>query len=256
MSDLTILTPYFLDEPRPAIAAMAAPDWRVTRTDLPPGERIERMGRLYDALAAEVAGALAAGRRPVSIAGDCCAAIGVLAGLQRAGQQPTLLWLDAHGDFNTWDTTPSGFLGGMPLAMAVGLGEQTLLAETGLRPWPPARVVLVDGRDLDPGERANIAAAGIGYIPDVEALLQPGALPEGPLLVHFDTDIIDPVDAPAMNYPAPGGPSGETVRDVLRALAATDRVVAVSVSLWEPALDADGHTQAVVQGALNALLGH
>ena len=130
MSDRTILTPYFLDELRPAIADMAAPDWRVVQTELPPGERIERMGRLYDALAAEVAAAVAAGQRPVSIAGDCCAAIGVLAGLQRAGQQPTLLWFDAHGDFNTWDTPPSGFLGGMPLAMAVGLGEQTLLAET------------------------------------------------------------------------------------------------------------------------------
>lgn len=255
MSDRTILTPYFLDEPRPAIAGMAAPDWRVVQTELPPGERIERMGRLYDALAAEVAEAVAAGQRPVAIAGDCCAAIGVLAGLQRAGQQPTLLWFDAHGDFNTWDTTPSGFLGGMPLAMAVGLGEQTLLAETGLSPWPAARVVLVDGRDLDPGERANIVAAGIGYVPDIEALLEPDALPDGPLLVHFDTDIIDPSEAAAMNYPAPGGPTAETVRDVLRTLAATDRVVAVSVSLWEPALDPDGQTQAVVQGALNALLG-
>ena len=255
MPDRHILTPYFLDEPRPAIAGMAAPTWRVVQPDLPPGERIERMGRLYDALAAEVADALAAGERPVSIAGDCCAAIGVLAGLQRAGQEATLLWLDAHGDANTWETTPSGFLGGMPLAMAVGLGEQTLLAATGLRPWPAARVVLTDGRDLDPGERVNVAAAGIGHVTNVEALLQPGALPDGSLVVHFDADVIDPSEAPAMNYPAPDGPPAETVRDVLRALAATDRVVAVSISLWEPALDPDGHTQAIVQGAINALLG-
>ncbi len=101
MSDRTILTPYFLDEPDPAIADMAAPDWRVIQPDLPPGERIERMGRLYDALAGEVAAALAAGERPVSIAGDCCASIGVLAGLQRAGLEPTLLWLDAHGDLSS-----------------------------------------------------------------------------------------------------------------------------------------------------------
>ena len=255
MLDRHILTPYFLDEPRPAIADMAASDWRIVQPELPPGERMVRMGRLYDALAAEVAEALAAGERPVSIAGDCCAAIGVLAGLQRAGLEATLLWLDAHGDFNTWATTPSGFLGGMPLAMAVGLGEQTLLAATGLRPWPAARVVLSDGRDLDPGERDNVIAAGIGHVTNVEALLQPGALPDGPLVVHFDADVIDPQEAAAMNYPAPGGPPAETVRDVLRALAATDRVVAVSVSLWEPALDPDGHTQAVVQGALNALLG-
>jgi arginase len=256
MFDRHILTPYFLDEPRPAIADMATPDWCVVQPDLPPGEPIARMGRLYDALAGEVAAALAAGERPVSIAGDCCASIGVLAGLQRAGLEATLLWLDAHGDFNTLETSPSGFLGGMPLAMAVGLGEQTLLEATSLRPIPAARVVLSDGRDLDPGERDNVSAAGIGHVTNVEALLQPGALPDGPLLVHFDADVIDPGDAPAMNYPAPGGPPAETVRDVLRALAATDRVVAVSVSLWEPALDPDGHTQAVVQGAINALLGH
>ena len=255
MPDRHILTPYFLDEPRPAIADMAAPTWRVVRPDLPPGERIERMGRLYDALAGEVAAALAAGERPWVSAGDGCAAICVRAGLQRAGRGATLLWLDAHGDFNTWQTSPSGFLGGMPLAMAVGLGEQTLLEATGLRPIPSARVVLSDGRDLDPGERNNVITAGIGHVTSIEALLQPGTLPDGPLLVHFDADIIDPSEAPAMNYPAPGGPPAETVRDVLRALAATDRVVAVSVSLWEPALDPDGHTQAVVQGALNALLG-
>jgi arginase len=62
----------------------------------------------------------------VSIAGDCVATMGVLAGLHDAGITPTLIWFDAHGDFNTWETTPSGFLGGMPLAMIVGRGEQTM----------------------------------------------------------------------------------------------------------------------------------
>ena len=81
----------------------------------------------------------------------------------------------------------------MPLAMAVGLGEQTLLEATGLRPWPVARVVLSDGRDLDPGERVNVIESGIGYVPDVEALLQPGALPDGPLVVHFDATSLTPV---------------------------------------------------------------
>jgi arginase len=130
------------------------------------------------------------------------------------------------------------------------------LEATGLRPWPAEKVVLADGRDLDPGERDNVIAAAIAHFGSLEHLLRPGALPDGPLVVHFDADVIDPSEAPAMNYPAPGGPSAETVRDVLRALAATDRVVAVSISGWEHSLDSDGHTQAVVQGAINALLGH
>lgn len=257
MTDRFILTPYFLDELDPNLALMAAADWRVvgTAVDLSPGEPLLRMGALYDALAGEVAGALAAGERPVCLAGDCCATIGVMAGLQRAGLAPTLLWFDAHGDFNTYETTPSGFLGGMPLAMAVGLGDQTLAAATGLRPWPAARVVLSDGRDLDPGERVNIAQAAISHRPDMESFFRPGGIPDGPLYVHFDVDVIDPADAPAMNYPAPGGPPAETVKDVFRMLAATHRVVAVSVSLWEPTKDPEGVTQAVVQGAINALLG-
>jgi len=255
MPDRFILTPYFLDEPEPVLDDLAPGDWRVVHAELPDGPTTARMGQIYDALATEVAATLAAGERPVSLAGDCCAAIGVMAGLQRAGLSPTLLWFDAHGDFNTWETTPSGFLGGMPLAMAVGLGEQTLLEATGMRPLAASRVVLSDARDLDPGERENVARSGITHRPDVTQLLWSRGIPDGPLHVHFDSDIIDPADAPAQNYPAPGGPSAEVVKDVFRSLAATGRIVAVSVSLWEPTLDPDGQTQATVQGALNALLG-
>ena len=260
MKNRHILTPYFLDVFRPEIATLAGDDWQlITRdfaaADLPATEKMIRMSALYRNLATEVRDAAMAGERPVSIAGDCCAALGVMAGLQQAGLEPTLIWLDAHGDFNTWESTPSGFLGGMPLAMAVGLGDQTLLTGTGLRPWPVSRVILTDARDLDPGERDNVASSGITHLEDIEQLLEPGRLPEGPLYVHFDTDIIDPAEAPAMNYPAKGGPSSEQVRGVLRALSATDRVAAISISLWEPALDSDGVTQAVVQGAVNALLG-
>ncbi len=255
MTDRMILTPYFLDEFDPAAAALAGHDWRVVAPALPDGDRLARLSAIHRALAAEVSAALAAGERPVSIAGDCCATLGVLAGLQQAGLEPALIWLDAHGDFNTPETTPSGFLGGMPLAMAVGLGDQTLVEGAGLRPWPADKVILSDARDLDPGERDNVARAAIRHVPQLETLIQPDALPAGPLYVHFDADIIDPAEAAAMNYPAPGGPSSETVRDVLRSLAASHRLAAVSVTLWEAELDPEGETRAVVQGAINALLG-
>lgn len=107
MVDRYILTPYFLDTPQPDIDEIAVNGWRVVRAELPAGEKTVRMGALYDALAAEVQAAVTAGERPIAIAGDCCATIGVLAGLQQAGLEPTLIWLDAHGDFNTWQTTPN-----------------------------------------------------------------------------------------------------------------------------------------------------
>jgi arginase len=261
MIDQPILTPYFLDEREAEMAelpkvlgdALPGGEWRVLKIDLPEGETTYRLGALYRALADEGRAAVDAGRRPVSIAGDCCATIGVLAGLQHAGLEPTLIWFDAHGDFNTWETTSSGFLGGMPLAMAVGLGEQSLLEGAGLRPWPENKVILTDGRDLDPGERENIARSAITHLPDVTRLLEPGGIPGGPLYVHFDVDILDPAEAPAMNYPAPGGPSATQLKQIFETLAATGRVAAISVSLWEPALDTDGQTEAVVQSVLRAL---
>lgn len=255
MDDQFILTPYFLDQVEADLVEMPQAGWWVVDKDLPDGDRTTRMGALYGALAGKVREAVENGRRPVSIAGDCCATIGVLAGLQQAGLEPTLIWFDAHGDFNTWETTPSGFLGGMPLAMAVGLGEQTLLDGAGLTPWPVTKVILTDGRDLDPGERENVAGSAIIHLPDINRLLEPGGIPNGPLYVHFDVDIIDPAEAPAMNYPAPGGPTAEQLNSVFRALAQTGRVVAISVSLWEPTLDNDGQTERVVMRALDTLLG-
>ena len=86
--------------------------------ELPHASPQVRMGVLYRGLARLVEGEDA----PVVISGDCMVAIGVLAGLQARGIDPTLLWFDAHGDFHTWETTASGFLGGMPLAMVSGRG--------------------------------------------------------------------------------------------------------------------------------------
>ena len=174
-----------------------------------------------------------AGQRPVSIAGDCCATLGVLAGLQRAGVQPTLIWLDAHGDFNTWDTSPSGFLGGMPLAMLAGRGEQTMVRGLGLTPLAEERIILSDARDLDPGEKEAVAHSAVIHLPQVEQLLD-YPLPDGPLYVHFDVDVVDVADVPAVSYPAPGGPSAATLQQVFHHLAQTGRITAVSLSTWNP----------------------
>ncbi len=253
MTNQYLLTPYFLDEPRLGLDDLVTSDWQENRPVLNPGEKQERMITLYKPLATFVADTLKQGNRPVSVAGDCCTSIGVLAGLQQAALAPTLIWFDAHGDFNTWETTPSGFLGGMPLAMAVGLGEQTMLDGLGLRPFPPANVILTDGRDLDPGERTLVETSGITHLPDMTALLD-YPLPAGPLYIHFDTDIIDPAEVPAMNYPAPGGPSSETVRQVFRHLANTGNVAVVSLSSWNPDLDENGRSRIICMDLLNELL--
>ncbi len=248
-----ILTPFVLDQHSSELEILAQSSWTINRPNLPEGSLQQRLSELHRPLVDLVAQAVARGQRPVSIAGDCCTAIGVLAGLQRAGQDPTLIWLDAHGDFNTWETTPSGFLGGMPLAMVVGRGEQTLVNAMGLRPLPEAHVILTDGRDLDPGERQALAGSAVRHYSVPHALLmQP--LADRPMYIHFDTDIINPDDAPAMTYRTPSGPSAAELEALFRSLALAGHIVAISMATWNPQRDQDGHSQTVCMALLQALL--
>lgn len=253
MPDRYILTPYFLDQPRNELLSLTRSGWHINRPALPEGDDRRRMPALHQSLADFVAGAITNGDRPISIAGDCCTAIGVLAGLQRAGVQPALIWLDAHGDFNTWETTPSGFLGGMPLAMMAGRGEQTLVQAAGLQPIPEEQVILTDGRDLDPGEKQALAGSQVHHLADSQDLLGHPLLAH-PVYIHFDTDILNPQEAPAMSYPAPGGPSATELQALFRELASTARIVAISMTTWNPQLDQAGRTQAVCMDLLQVLI--
>lgn len=261
MENQYILTPYFMGERASGLDDLAQPGWVVNRraaepeagSQLTPQQQQEHIITLLRPLRAAVAGAARAARRPVSIAGDCIATMGVLAGLHDAGISPTLIWLDAHGDFNTWETTPSGFLGGMPLAMIAGRGEQTMMEGVGLEPLPESRVILAGARDLDPGEQEAVASSAVTYLERVAGLLD-AELPSGPLYVHFDSDVLDPGSAPAMVYPALNGSDPDTLRRVFQHLAQTGRVAAASLSTWAPELDEDGRSRAVCMDLLSELV--
>jgi len=255
MENRLILTPYYLDEPMPGLEVLAEPGWQINTQDLSAPEQQLRMASLYESLAAMVAENLGSGFRPVSIAGDCCSTIGVAAGLQRAGIEFLLIWLDAHGDFNTWETTPSGFLGGMPLAMLVGRGEQTMPEAVGLLSLPEQRILLMDARDLDPEEETALLETEILRLTNVDDLIR-HPLPDLPIYLHLDVDIIDPEEAPAMNYLAPGGPGVDELREAFRFLSRTGNIEAVSMSTWNPELDSDGQSREVCMSLLDTLLGN
>lgn len=254
MSDQFILVPSFLVAPRPKLRTLAQPGWQVIEPELPEAPLQTRMSVIHEHLASAVANAVQTGQRPVSIVGDCCATIGMLAGLQRAGMHPLLIWFDAHGDFNTWDTTPSGFLGGMPLAMMTGRGEQTMPNAVGLKTQADEQVIFCDGRDLDPGETAAFTASKITWLRDPRALLSLD-LGDRPVYVHFDVDIVNADEIPAMNYPARGGPSSAEMGEVVDHLARSGRVSAISMTAWESNLDADGTSERVTMGLFKRLLG-
>jgi arginase len=254
MRNRFILTPFVLDEASLELESLAQPDWQVNKLALPNGDKQQRMSALHQPLAEFVAKTVRHGDRPVSLAGDCCTPLGVLAGLQQGGLNPVLLWLDAHGDFNTWETTPSGFLGGMPLAMLVGRGDQTMAQAVGLHPLPENRVILSDGRDLDPKERQALAQSEVHHVVDAR-LLPDHPLLTNPVYIHFDVDVINPNDAPAMSYRAAGGPSLADLRGVFQSLAQTKQIVAVSMTTWAPQLDGDGRSRAASMELLRLLVG-
>ena len=253
MKNRMILTPFFLDQPVRGLLDLSGEEWLINEPLLAAAETQERMLELYRPLAAAVQTAVTNGERPVSIAGDCCTTIAVLAGLQHGGLEPTLIWIDAHGDFNTWETSPSGFLGGMPLAMIVGRGEQTMSKGIEQRTLPESRVILTDGRDLDPEEKEAVRQSAVRHLPEVKMLLdQP--LPAGPIYIHFDVDVLNPSDAPAMNYLAEGGPSVDDMQRVFTYLAQSGQVAAVSVSSWNPEMDVDGRSRTAVMTLLDSLI--
>jgi arginase len=248
-----ICSPLFLDTATQATLALSQPGDIMITSRPGPGDKAESLAPIHQELAERVAATAGKGEKPMAIVGDCCQVIPVMAGLERSGIRPSLIWLDSHGDFNTWETTPSGFLGGMPLAMLTGRGDQRMMQAVNLAPIADSRVVLSDGRDLDPGERILVEQSAIRFLPSLDTL-DASSLPDGPLYVHFDADILDATQAPAFLYPVRNGPSPQKMRDVLAALMKTGRVIAFSVcASWDVNKDIDGRTFAAVKTSLGSL---
>jgi arginase len=248
-----LCSPLFLDKPTEATLLLSEPSDHMIKSKPGVGDQAESLAPIHQELASAIADIAARGDRPFAIVGDCCQTIPIMAGLERNGLKPSIVWLDSHGDFNTWETTPSGFLGGMPLAMMTGRGDQRLMQAVHLAPIADGRVVLADGRDLDPGERTLVEDSNITVIRRIDEL-DVTKLPAGPLYLHFDTDIIDATDAPAFLYPVAGGPSATDMSEAIAKILGTGRVVAMSVTAaWDAAKDLDGATQSAVKKALRGV---
>jgi len=166
--------------------------------------------------------AVAVTRRPLLTATDCSICVATVPAVARRWPDAWLLWLDAHGDFNTPDTTPSGFLGGMCLAGAVGLWDTGYGSGAG-----PERVVLVGGRDLDDAENVLMDRSGVVRTDDPAA-----ALAGREVFVHLDVDILDPTVMPGQLYPAPGGLDTTQLRDLLADVAAQARIVGAEITCF------------------------
>lgn len=224
-----IAVPFHLDEHLPELELPLVPD-RTVAPHLPSGDPWERMAVLYAAVADAVGAEVAAGRVPVVVSGDCTTSMGTVAGLQRHGVAPALIWFDGHGDVQSPETSASGYLGGFPVRQLAGGADRTVPERLGLTPVPQEDIVLVDARDLDPPEVAYLAASAIRRVP-VGAV----PLPDGPIYLHLDCDVVDGADLPGLLFPAAGGPSLPAVAAAVRGVLASGQVAAVGLGCtWRP----------------------
>ena len=191
-------------------------------------QEIKTSFELYRALAARVA---ASDDFPVILSGHCGASIGAAAGLRA----DAILWFDAHGDYNTPETTPSGYLDGMCLAVATGRCWHNL-AQTipGFTPMDPRRVIHVGARDWSPGEFEALLADGVRIGPDFDGLAAQR------MLLHVDVDVIDSRYGRANHYACEGGLSPDEVLRIIGDARARFPIAGLVIASYDPSCDTDG----------------
>ena len=174
---------------------------------------------------------------PVVLSGNCNTAVGTVAGLTAAsGTPPMVCWLDAHGDFNTPETTTSGFLDGMAVAMVAGRCWNGMTATVpGFDPVPEARVLMIGARDLDSEELRSLEASEVQRVQISDA---PRAVEErnpSHIYLHVDMDVFDTSVGRANSFAIEGG----VTRDAFMSFARTIRnnIGALAITAYDPSCD-------------------
>jgi len=199
---------------------------------------------------AKLAQAVAAHSRPALIlAGNCNSCLGTLSGLDNPG----VVWFDAHGDFNTPETTISGALEGMSLAIATGHCHPELMS----RPVAEENVILAATRSLDPLEQVRLQEAHLKLAsldalpPEIDRLAQRVST----IYLHIDLDVLDPSISPGVNFAEPGGISPGQLFGAVRHVMATGKLGAATIANFNPDRDRDGRTLQIIQHLVALLSG-
>jgi arginase len=203
-----------------------------------------RMGLANGHLADMVAENRRSGAITVGLLSNCTSVIGMLGGLQHSGPddrplRASLVFIDAHGDFNTPETTLSGMLGGMPVAVSAGLALQRLRMESKLDPAvPPTRIVEAALRDLDPEEERLIEASHLQRL-STEDLRHPERVRRemdrlstisDVIYVHVDMDVLDPAEVPGHPLTVPGGPTSGELAAALQVMFGYEKAAALGIA--------------------------
>jgi arginase len=249
-------------------------DVHIQETRSPGDPRLKYLKEIKEtceALRDKVGETLAAGRMPVVMGGDHSVAMGTIAGLSRFHREKKekvgLIWFDAHADSNTAETSPSGNIHGMPLAVALGLGAPGLVNLAGACPMVDgSRAAAVGLRDVDGAERPNVRASGLGAFTmrDIdergmrtvmEEAIKRASNGTAGIHVSFDLDAMDPDYAPGVGTPSPGGLSFREAHLAMEMLADTGKVISAELVEANPVLDERNITAKLGVELLASLLG-
>jgi arginase len=226
---------------RGLLADVAQRGLDVHATEIPlrrPGAaKAEVVAEIGRSVARAVALAHSERRFPLVVSGGCLVAVGAATGLQRTGRELRVVWIDAHGDFNTPESTPSGYWDGMALAAVCGRSLPEVYKSVELRPIHFRNVVHLAGRCFDPPEVEDFERLNLSVVPPAAVgsreclrLLaggpEPGAAGRD-LYLHVDLDGLDPEDMPAVHFPCPGGPP---LGAMLACFTALERPAAMTLS--------------------------
>jgi len=240
---------------------------------LPPSEGYRHLDEVVAwnrAVMQAVSAELAQQRLPILLGGDHCLAIGSITAVARhcreTGKHLTVLWLDAHADFNTSSITPSGNVHGMPVACLCGFGPDPLTELGGSSPaLSPEQIRQIGIRSVDAGEKKLVRDVGLDiydmrYIDEVgmkrvmeEALLNLG--PRDHLHVSFDVDFLDPAIAPGVGTTIPGGPNYREAQLCMEMIADSGRLGSLDIMELNPALDVRNQTAALAVDLVESLFG-
>lgn len=227
---------------------------------------LEPIVKVAEELADTVTSTLKANEFPLILGGDHSIALGSITGVTRVHKDISVLWIDAHADFNTEETTPSGNIHGMILAALAGLGNSRL---TDIGGWAPKldaqKIVIVGARDLDIGERELLRTHHIQVftmsdidqrgISDVmrEALTIVEKASDG-IHLSLDMDALDPVHAPGVGTPVQGGLTYREAHSAMELIADSGRLIGMDVVEVNPILDRENATaQLAVELVMSAL---
>jgi len=219
-------------------------------------------------LARKVAKVVEAGRFPLVLGGDHSIAIGTLAGLSDKYKNLGVIWYDAHADFNTAETSPSGNIHGMPLAVSVGLGHESLVnIHSEGRKVKPENVVIIGARSVDPEERQLIKEQGVKVFTMheidrygmtavmEEALAYLRSRDVDGVHLSLDLDGLDPLYTPGVGTPVPGGISYRESHLAMEMLEDSGMITSAEFVEVNPILDEKNKTADVAVGLMGSLFG-